>query len=187
MNINIKMIIMSVFLFGGSFSSSWAVDSLTFGGPGHITSSKVHVYRDKSNPVIQCKDAKCFSFSFLVDEMMTLPGAMTFSHVMFWATYDRKIWGEKKKGNAEALSLEGIWRCPDTPEKTRQVVVKVSEKKKIDISKLKFHFLVMKKKCFNPMLDGCNDWEINVEGEFRASELQSLKPINVKDLKKNKC
>jgi len=81
-----------------------------------------------------------------------------------------------------------VWRHQTSPGKTEQVEISLPMPvgKNLNVEDINFHLLTLKRRCLNPTVATCNDLVTVTQGRFTGKDLKSLKPIQIRQLLKDK-
>jgi len=146
--------------------------SLKFGGEGVNSIARVQVFVDKEEAAPRCK---CVRFSVLVDDRQSGVVGTTFISKVMVAV--EGLDPEKDQDSSRVLTPWSVWRSPDSPGKTNQVVVEVPVD--TDFKDVRFRVLALKHQALHPDYD---DLVIDTQGKFTGDEVNSLKPSSVQEL-----
>ncbi|MBI4041346.1 MAG: hypothetical protein HY390_05725 [Deltaproteobacteria bacterium] len=150
--------------------------SLKFGEEGFNSVAKVQVYVDKDEPTPRCK---CVRFSVLVDDRQ--PGIVGATFINKVAVVVEGLEPSANEESSRILTPWSIWRSPDSPGRTSQVVVQVPED--VSFENVRFRVLALKNRALHPDYD---ELVIDTQGKFSGADVNSLKASTVQELLRNK-
>ena len=165
--------LLSFALFFGLSLGVHATDSLEFGGAGPKGVAKLQVYIDKDESQPRCM---CSRFSVLVNDRDDRVGATRISKVTV-VTTTKTASGEEKSSKKEFTEFRAVFRNPQSPVKTAQILNLGRNTKD-----LQFKVMAERKKCMNPTQPACKKMVVEVLGEFNGADLADLVPVRATEI-----